>query len=41
MTGSAAVAAAPERALAVPVAGGELVGTDWRADAPGDRKSVV
>lgn len=35
MTGEAASAAAAERALTVPVAGGELVGTEWRADAAG------
>lgn len=35
MTDAAASAAASERPLAVPVAGGELVGTDWRADASG------
>ncbi len=35
MTGGPATAAADERALAVPVAGGELVGTRWRSDASG------
>lgn len=35
MTGEAATAAATERALAVPVAGGELVGTEWRSSAAG------
>lgn len=35
MTGEEATAAATEHALAVPVPGGELVGTEWRASAPG------
>ncbi|MFC7432607.1 MULTISPECIES: alpha/beta fold hydrolase [unclassified Agrococcus] len=35
MTGEAGTAAAIERALDVPVAGGSLHGSDWRPDAPG------